>query len=612
MGTNKTLRDFGYLRTILIVTITVVGLLPLPILVPGKESRCAYVVCMMAVFWITEPIPISVTGLVPVFMFPLLNVVPAKVISKAFMNDTIMMFIGGLCMAVAIERWHIQRRIALRILLWVGTEPRWLMLGLMISTWFLSIWITNAAATAMMYPIAYAIIQQLKETRQISPEKDVIEMNANGTEVRGENTSVEIDTHTKQDENGTIQKTTDEGQLKEKTENIKNINEFDISKDPEFIRIKKALTLCIAYGATAGGVAGITGSAANLVLKGLSDELYNSRGLGAPINFATWMAYGLPLSVFLLFVCWGWLYIIFLRCRDVCSCMNKDNETRKLQAKKVRGLLEIEYKKLGSVTFGQGSVCVCFILLVIFWLTRDLGGVGGWGDLFEYNMTRDSTPAILLSFLLFVLPSKVPRVFCCRRNVYEMTEEERAEAEAPYEPLMTWKFLHEKMPWNILFLLGGGFALATACQESGLSLWIGTQLETFRGMDPWLMLFVICAICTVATEVTSNGATANLILPILANLAIGTGVNPLFYMFPATLATTFAFMLPSATPGNAIVFGYSDIKVSDMASAGLMLNILSVPLLLFATATWGNAIFHFDVVPEPFRLNSTIENVTAA
>ncbi|XP_046553826.1 solute carrier family 13 member 2-like [Haliotis rubra] len=438
----------------------------------------------------------------------------------------------------------------------------------MISTWFLSIWITNAAATAMMYPIAYAIIQQLKETRWVSPEKDgalptVIEMNANGTEVRGEHTSVEIDTDTKEPEKGNIQKTTDEGQLKEKPENIEEINEIDVSKNPEFIRIKKALTLCIAYGATAGGVAGITGSAANLVLKGL---LYNSRGLGAPINFATWMAYGLPLSVVLLFVCWGWLYMIFLRCRDICSCMNKDNETRKLQAKKVRGLLEIEYKKLGSVTYGQGSVGVCFILLVIFWLTRDLGGVGGWGDLFEYNMTRDSTPAILLSFLLFVLPSRIPRVFCCRRNVYGMTEEERAEADAPFEPLMTWKFLHEKMPWNILFLLGGGFALATACQESGLSLWIGTQLETFRGMDPWLMLFVICSICTVATEVTSNGATANLILPILANLAIGTGVNPLFYMFPATLATTFAFMLPSATPGNAIVFGYSDIKVSDMSA----------------------------------------------
>ncbi|XP_046356042.2 solute carrier family 13 member 5-like isoform X3 [Haliotis rufescens] len=593
MAMSKTLKDLWRIRTLLILFLTPILLLPLPVLIPTKEGRCAYVVILMAVFWISESLPISVTALLPVFMFPLLNVVEAKVISKAYMNDTIMVFLGGLCMAVAIEHWNIHRRIALRILMLVGSEPRWLMLGLMIATWFLSMWISNTATTAMMIPIANAILLQLKDTRDLSNDQGAIEMN--GKESNNEKIAEKEDPEPAVDK---LQSKLSDGP--------------GTPEEAEFTRLKKGLSLCIAYGANSGGIASLTGTGPNLVLKGQTDELYSSRGIESPVNFASWMAYGFPLSVVVLIVCWGWLNILYLRCKGFCSCL-KDDPIRKLQAEKVKNVILTEYKKLGSITYAQANVMVLFLLLVIFWISRDLGGVGGWGDLFEDNLVKDSTPAVLMAVLLFVLPSKLPRVFCLRRNSYEMTEEEKAEADAPITPLLTWKVLHEKMPWALFLLLGGGYALAKGCEESGLSYWIGIQLQVLKDLNPWLLLLIICYVCAAATEVTSNTATATLVMPILSNLAIGTGVNPLFYMFPAALSVSFAYMLPAATPPNAIVFGYGHIKVSDMASAGIMMNILAVPLLLMATATWGDAIFHFGVVPEAFRLNSTLPvNITSS
>ncbi|XP_067670406.1 Na(+)/citrate cotransporter-like [Haliotis asinina] len=586
MAVSKTLKDLWKIRTLLILFLTPILLLPLPILIPTREGRCAYVVIMMAVFWISESLPISVTALLPVFMFPLLSVVEAKVISKAYMNDTIMVFLGGLCMAVAVEHWNIHRRIALRILMSVGSEPRWLMLGLMIATWFLSMWISNTATTAMMIPIANAILMQLKDTKDRSKDEGEIEMNwkesSNDKKAEKEEKEPPVEKLQVQPSDGS-----------------------DISDEAEFTRLKKALSLCIAYRANSGGIASLTGTGPNLVLKGQTDELYNARGIESPVNFASWMAYGFPLSVVVLIVCWCWLNILYLRCKVLCTCFS-DDPIRKIQSRKVRNVIVTEYKKLGPITYAQANVMVLFGLLVIFWVSRDLGGVGGWGDRFDHNLVKDSTPAVFLAVLLFVFPSKLPRVFCLRKNSYEMTEEEKAEAEAPITPLLTWKVLHEKMPWALFLLLGGGYALAKGCEESGLSYWIGTQLQVMKGLNPWLLLLIICYVCAAATEVTSNTATATLVMPILSNLAIGTGVNPLFYMFPAALSVSFAYMLPAATPPNAIVFGYGHIKVSDMATAGIMMNILAVPLLLMATATWGNAIFHFDVVPEPFRLNATL------
>ncbi|ESP05098.1 hypothetical protein LOTGIDRAFT_227796 [Lottia gigantea] len=551
------LKQLWSIRVLLIMFISPLVLLPLPLHIGTQEAKTAYVLILMAVFWITEVVPISVTALLPVFMFPMLGVIKAKEIAPAYMSDTIMVFLGGLVMAVAIETWNIHRLMALRVLLVVGTEPRWLMLGLMISTWFLSMWISNSATTAMMIPIAQAILIQLKGT------SDKLHDNEKTFDVKDNEQSTEV--------------TDDEA--------------------THYKRICKAVSLCIAYAANSGGICSLTGTGPNLVLKGHAEELYAKYGEESPVHFTMWMGFGLPLGFTIFIICWIWLQIAFLRCRGGCCCCS-NVEDKKERGRRVKQVIRDQYDALGPITYAQGSVLVLFGILVVCWISRDLGGVGGWGDLFKDGYVRDSTPAVLLAVLLFVLPAEKPAIFC-----WGTDEDEKPK---PTRALLTWKDAHEKLPWSLFLLLGGGFALAKGCQDSGLSLWIGEQLEVFKGLNPWLMLLILCYVCSFFTEVTSNVAIATIIMPILSSLAINTGVNPLFYILPAAISTSFAYMLPVATPPNALVFSYGHLKVIDMASAGFILNIIAVPLLVFATYTWGDAIFDFSTVPPGFLTNQTV------
>ncbi|KAK6183729.1 hypothetical protein SNE40_002471 [Patella caerulea] len=577
---SSILRQIWSIRVLLIMILTPLILLPLPLYIGTKEAKTAFVLIMMAVYWITEAVPISVTALLPAFMFPMLGVVKAKVIAPAYMSDTLMVFLGGLVMAVAIETWNIHRRMALRVLLLVGSEPRWLMLGLMLSTWFLSMWISNSATTAMMIPIAEAILIQLKGTSEALKKSGDRPEKLDDVELK------EIDLKEKEISNKSdIDSETGEGK-----------------EDEHYSRICKAMSLCICYAANSGGIASLTGTGPNLVIKDQVDLVFEKNNEESPINFASWMSFGFPLSCMLLVVCWVWLQILFLRCKGACSCCSSD-PFRKSNGEKVKAVIRQQYEDLGPITYAQGSVMVLFSILVICWISRDIGGVGGWGDLFEDGYVKDSTPALFLAVLMFFLPSKAPKVFC-------NADRDEDDVEPP-RPLLVWREVHEKMPWSLFLLLGGGFALAKGCQDSGLSEWIGEQLEFFKDLHPYVMLIVLCYICGFFTEVTSNVAIATIVMPILSTLAESTGVNPIFYMLPAAISTSFAYMLPVATPPNALVFAYGHLRIIDMATAGFVLNIIAIPLLVMAVYGWGDAIFNLDTLPPGFVVNTTqITNLT--
>nr|KAG5689113.1 hypothetical protein BaRGS_013874 [Batillaria attramentaria] len=540
-----------------VIVLTPIVLLPLPIIIDTQEAKCAYVIFVMAVFWVTEAIPIPVTSLMPIFLLPMMGLLTARTVSAAYINDTSILFLGGLTVAIAIERWNLHRRIALSVMMIVGAEPRWLMLGMMAVTWFLSMWISNTATTAMMLPIVQAVLDQIGDTQSKR-----------------------------------------EFQAKEKGGQKKN-------KSPKQMSMKqlgKALSLAIAYSANVGGIASLTGTGPNLVLLGQSQIIFEDYGLNTPITFATWLVYGLPLSFILVIVVWIWLQIVFLRCRGGCDCIFKRGSKSNGNGRtdKVKAVIKEEFRKLGPVTYAEGTIMFFFAILVVLWITRDLGGAGGWGRIFQAGFVSDSTPAILTAVLMFVLPSALPDILFRSRR----------QGKGPRRPLtalMDWKTLHEKMPWSLYLLLGGGFAIARAAQDSGLSLWLGQKLAVFGALDPWLMLLIICYIVTFATEVTSNTAIATLMMPILAQLSLTLNLNPLFFMFPTAITTSFAFMLPVATPPNAIVFAFGAVRVVDMVITGFILNVVSVPFLILATVTWGNAFFHFDTLPPEF-----LQNVTSA
>ncbi|KAK6190658.1 hypothetical protein SNE40_002474 [Patella caerulea] len=564
-------------------------LLPLPLLVDRPEAKCAYVIAIMAVYWTTEVIPIAVTSLIPIFLFPMMGLLTAKTVSGVYMNDTSMLFFGGLLLAVAIEVWDIHKRIALKVLMLVGSEPKWLLLGLMGVTWFLSMWISNTATTAMMIPIVQAILQQIKLTDTTNDDGNSTDPEMLELEPNDKSKSYEV----------TVIPDVNGGPNGELPPKYNDVLETDKKvTDAHHARMAKCMCLAIAYSANIGGIGSLTGTGPNLILKGQADIVFGEYNLTSPITFSTWMIYGLPLSFILVIILWVWMQIFFLRCKGFTTCR------RKVEGRdRVAEVIASEYKKLGPVNFPQISVMVFFGILVVLWITRDLGGIGGWGQLFKSKFVSDSTPAIFMGLLLFIFPSAVPNVFCFRK---------RGDKSKPLiKPLLTWQSVHEKMPWTLYLLLGGGYALAKASSETGLSELVGTSLKVFQDLNPWLMLMILCYIITFLTEVTSNTAIATLMMPILSRLALSMQVNPLYFMFPAAITTSFAFMLPVATPPNAIVFSYGQVRVIDMVLAGFFMNIVSVPVLLLATATWGNAFFHFDQVqPEFLNLTTPITTVT--
>ncbi|KAK7482433.1 hypothetical protein BaRGS_00026355 [Batillaria attramentaria] len=572
-------------------------------------GRCAYVVIAMALLWVTEAIPIPVTALIPVVMFPALSILTATDVANSYMGNTSLLFIGGLLVAIAVEESGLHRRVALGVLKFVGSEPKWIMLGLMIPTWFLSMWISNTATASMMVPIVEAVLVQLRTAYKPTSEQseDAVtrttgfsrSMSQESSNLSSVDLQVSDDTDvTKTQVNGVANKHVSVEISKEA--DPEDNESDDVSSDVDLTeeeavahqRLCKGLSLSIAYAANTGGIATLTGTPPNLVFSGQADLYFKKYGGESGVTFLRWMIMAFPLSLMMLILCWLWLTAIFLR----GSCKKQPKET----SNAVKRVIQNEYKRLGKISFAEIETLICFILVALLWLSREPKFVAGWSDLFHNGYMSDSTAAVAVSLLFFVLPQGKPTIFCWRYRA-------GIKQKPSYTPLLTWQVAQAKMPWGIIILLGGGFALAKGCKFSGLSDWFGDQLTAFESLDPWLINLVICVAVAMATEITSNTATATLLMPIMAELSLRLNVNPLYFMSSAALATSFAFMMPVATPPNAIVFSHGHLKISDMAAAGAMMNVIAVVCLCLCVNTWGDAVFSFTEIPAIFNItNGTV------
>uniref|UniRef100_A0A4W5LKN8 Solute carrier family 13 member 5a n=1 Tax=Hucho hucho TaxID=62062 RepID=A0A4W5LKN8_9TELE len=530
-------------------------------LLSSAEARCAYVIALMAVYWCTEVLPLAVTALLPAVLFPLFGIMESKQVCMQYLKDTNMLFVGGLMVAVAVETWNLHKRIALRVLLVVGVRPALLMLGFMGVTAFLSMWISNTATTAMMVPIVQAVLEQLN-----SPQKGENPLPISQSQ---ENVSMV---------------------LKEGTEAEEQVGEE--AEEKERMKMCKGLTLCVCYAASIGGTATLTGTGPNLVLTGQMSQLFPQNG--DVVNFASWFAFAFPTMLLMLTLAWLWLQLVFigfdLKRTWGCGAVQSEKEHAAYD------LIREEHRRLGPVSYGELSVLGLFILLVVLWFTRSPGFINGWAThIFntKAEFVTDATVAVFVAVLLFVLPSEPPRYLCFWRTQSFDTEPPRG----PTPALLTWQVTQRKMPWSIVLLLGGGFALAKGSEVSGLSRWLGDQMIPLCSIPPWAIAVILCLLTAIFTECASNVATATLFLPILASMSQSIGVNPLYVMVPCTLSASFAFMLPVATPPNAIVFSYGYLKVSDMAKTGIVMNILGILCITLAINSWGRAIFNLDTFP---------------
>ncbi|KAM9348517.1 Na(+)/citrate cotransporter-like [Symphorus nematophorus] len=597
----------------------------LPLAVSTTEAACAYVIALMAVYWCTEVLPLAVTALLPTILFPVLGIMESKDVCMQYLKDTNMLFVGGLMVAVAVEHWNLHKRIALRVLLVVGVRPALLMLGFMGVTAFLSMWISNTATTAMMVPIVQAILDQLNCNADAEPssksqrtsvvlhqeheEKTIPQTGPPTILENGLNGVTKVSSL--RDNRSAEHRVPSEGQqefIKPAPQDkppsgcsnagpvVVSVCQMELEElsdeDEDRRRTSKGLLLCVCYAASIGGIATLTGTGPNLVLLGQMSQLFPQNG--DVINFASWFAFAFPTMVLTLTLAWFWLQFLYVGCnlRRTWGC-------GAVQSEKERAAYEVireEHRRLGPMSYAEVSVLALFSLMVVLWFTRDPRFMAGWAtNVFnaEAEFVTDATVSLFVAVLLFVLPSEPPHFLCSWRR----HDAESQVSRGPAPPLLTWQVTQKKMPWNIVLLLGGGFALAKGSEESGLSRWLGTQMTPLHSIPPWAIAVVLCLLIATFTECASNVATATLFLPILASMSQSISLNPLYVMIPCTLSASFAFMLPVATPPNAIVFSHGVLKVSDMARAGVVMNIIGICCITLAINSWGRVMFDLDSFP---------------
>jgi sodium-dependent dicarboxylate transporter 2/3/5 len=425
------------------------------------------VTAWIATWWITEAVPLPVTSLIPIVLFPLMGVMKIDVATTAYGHPLVFLYIGGFLLAIAIEKTGLHERIALSIIRRMGTKLSMIVLGFMIATAFLSMWISNTATAVMMLPIGLAIITVVS------------------------------------------------------------------TSTGEYVtKFSKALMLGIAYAASIGGVATLIGTPPNVVFSGVVRDVLHTE-----VSFMQWFAIGFPFAVVLMMIAWWYLTRIAFPLHKAKLSAADTTMTNRMTSRKPMSPNEIK-------------VSVVFVLMALAWITRSFI-LQKWIPGID-----DTIIAMVGGIALFLIPSG--------RN--------------SLKGILNWDDAI-RLPWGIILLFGGGLALAEAFELSGLDIWIGDSLRGFSTVGRFLIILLIVVIVNFLTEFTSNVATVTMILPVLAPIAIASGVEPLTLMTAATFAASCGFMMPAGTPPNAIAFGSGYLKIGDMIKTGLVSNLVSIVMI---------------------------------
>ncbi len=435
--------------------------------------RCSGLAAWMALWWMTEAVPLPVTSFIPLVICPLSGIQAIKPVASSYSHPLIFLFMGGFILSIAIEKCGLHLRIARAVIASVGSNARLQVGSIMLVTAFLSMWISNTATAVMMLPIALSIASLLNDSQR------------------------------------------------------------NKSQSSKFTSI---LLLSVAYSASIGGLATIIGTPPNALLVAYLESNY-----GIQIGFSQWMLFGVPFSSLFLLITWVYLT------RGTFESAQSSEATAQIRD---------DLRAMGAMSFEEKAVFTVFALTATAWISRiKLAKLTG------LEIT-DTGIAMTAALILFLIPKR----------------------SEPGKRLLEWEAM-KRLPWGVLVLFGGGLALASSIKASGLAVYIGLQFQSLEGLDLVWIAAIAATVVVFLTEVTSNTATAAGLLPLIGPVAISLGAPPTELAIPAAMAASCAFMLPVATPPNAIVFSSGDLKIGEMIRAGFALNILAI-LMIILSAKW--------------------------
>jgi solute carrier family 13 (sodium-dependent dicarboxylate transporter), member 2/3/5 len=479
-------------------------LMPSPSGMPLEAQRVIAVTALMAIWWITEAIPIPATSLLPIVLFPALGVMSSKLACAPYSNNLIFLFMGGFFIAVTMEKWNLHKRLALNTIKLVGTSPDRMVLGFMVATGFLSMWVSNTATTMMMVPIGLAVISQVTGLSSI------------------------------------------------------DLREADHNAGKDF-NFGRSLMLGTAYAASIGGVGTIIGTPPNAVMVAMIEKLY-----GQQITFFDWAMVGVPLAIITLFITWLVLTKALFPVKGELSSGDS--------------VIKEQISKLGPMKKEERLVVLIFSTVALLWILRGIL-LKSFPVLKEHNELKylhDATIAIGGAVALFCIPTNLSK----------------------REFLLDWKTAMN-IPWGVLLLFGGGLSLAGGFAQSGLAGWIATQLTLLQGASILMFILAVVIMTVFLTEITSNTATATLLVPIMGAAAIAMDIHPYGPIVAACVSASFAFMLPVATPPNAVVFGSGCVTIPQMCKSGIWLNIISIILITLAVTYFLPMVWGIDLTTLP-------------
>ncbi|CAG9863128.1 unnamed protein product [Phyllotreta striolata] len=496
-----------------------------------KANRCMYCFALMSAFWMTECIPAAITSILPMIIFPLLGVLNSDAVARSFLNDTTMMLIGSVAIAIAMEATGLHVRIALYVIKFIGCSFCKLHIGLGMVTMFISMWIANTAATALMIPIVEGILVALQNQGLITMWKR------------------------------------------------------DDSLPPEDWKptnVTKCYYITSSYSSLIGGTGCIIGSGSHLAYKGLYETLFpDSPG----VEFSKWMLFNVPLmlisNIFILL----WLQILYLGLFRPYSQTAKDLSTGKEAAAAAKVVIDQKIVELGPLKFAEIAVAVVFVLSIVFWFLRRPGFMKGWPDYVSDVKCGDAVVAIAAFVLFFIIPMEPTFVHYCSQD----------EAKRPTESskgVLEWKPFSSKMHWNMLLVLGGGFAMSDAAKQSGMTTVVANYLQTFLTDSNLLNLIIVCFTGSVITQfLSSNVACVTIMTPILLDICILRQTHPMWLGLSNALACCYSYFLPVSTPPNALVSGPARMGGKEMMVSGCGTYLACmVPLLvifpLYAPLIW--------------------------